>query len=85
MCIKALEVDPWQLKDVPDHFKIQDMRDKAMRDDALSLVCVPDWFVTQQQLKIWDDDDTYCNDNELIKWYEDHQNARPRKHKLKKS
>ena len=61
------------------------MCDKAMRDDALSLVCVLDWFVTQQQLKIWDDDDAYCNDNELIKWYEDHQNARPRKRKLKKT
>ena len=30
MCIKALEVDPWQLKNVPDHFKTQEMCDKAV-------------------------------------------------------
>ena len=28
MCIKAVEVDPWQLKDVPDNFKKQKMCDK---------------------------------------------------------
>ena len=26
MCIKSVEVDPWQLKDVPDHFKSQYVR-----------------------------------------------------------
>ena len=27
MCIKAVEVDPWQQKDVPDHFKTKNMCD----------------------------------------------------------
>ena len=29
MCIKAVEVDPWQLGDVPGHFKTQEMCDDA--------------------------------------------------------
>ena len=37
---------------------------------TLSLQYVPDWFVTQQKLKIWHDDDDYCSDDEIIKWYD---------------
>ena len=33
---------------------------------------VPDWFATQQQLKIWYDDNDYYYDDELIGWYEGH-------------
>ena len=43
------------------------MCDKAVREDPFSLEYVPDWFVTQEQVKIWDDNNDYCNDNELIK------------------
>ena len=32
MCIKSVEVDPWQLYYVLDHFKTQEMCDKAVRD-----------------------------------------------------
>ena len=85
MCIKALEVDPWQLHDVPDHFKTQDMCDKAVKDDPYSLQFVPDWFVTQQQLKIWhDDDDDYCNDDEMIRWYHGCQKRKAQKAQIKK-
>ena len=45
MCIKAVEVDPWQLKDVPDHFKTQEVCDKAVRYYLFSLQFDPDWFV----------------------------------------
>ena len=69
MCIKAVEVDPWQLKDVPDHYKTQEMCDKSMRDYLFSLQQVADWFVTQEQIDIWYDDDyDYNNNNKLIKW-----------------
>ena len=53
MCIKALEVYLWSLEYVLDKLKVQKMCDDAVWDDAFSLVCVPNWFVTQQQLKIW--------------------------------
>ena len=34
----------------------------------LFAVC-PDWFVTQQQIDMWYDDDYAYNDNEMIKRY----------------
>ena len=55
MCIKGVEVDPWQLYNVPDHFKTQEMCDKAVREDAFSLQHLPDCFVRQGQVKIWND------------------------------
>ena len=67
MCIEAVEVDPWQLYDVPDRFKTRKICDDAVGGDPYSLQFVPDWFVTEQKIKIWDDDDEYCNDDELIK------------------
>ena len=30
----------------------------------------PDWLVTQEQVKIWHDDDYCCNDNKIVEWYE---------------
>ena len=49
------------------------MCDKVVKDDPSSLQYVPDWFVTQQQIKIWHGDTYYCNDNRLIKWYDAYQ------------
>ena len=42
------------------------MCDKTVKDDPFSLWFVSDWFVTQQQLKIWPDDDDYCSDDKII-------------------
>ena len=83
MCINAVEVDLWQLHDVPDHFKTQEMYDRVVRNDPFSLQFVPDWFVTQQQVKLQHDDDDYCNDNEIIEWYEGHQKRKAEKAKIK--
>ena len=54
---------------------------KVVREDPLSLPCVPDLFVTQGQVKIWYNDGQYHDDDRLIKWYDGYKNARPRKHK----
>ena len=83
MCIKVLEVDPRQLHDVPDHFKMQDMCDKAVSDDSFSLRFVSDWFVTQEQIEIWHDDDDYCDDDEIIERYDDYQKRKAQKPKIK--
>ena len=49
------------LKFVPDHFKTQKMRDKAVKKDRpYFLQFVLDWFVTQEQIKIWDDARDSC-------------------------
>ena len=66
MCKKTVEVDPWQLRDVPDYFKTQGMCDKAVGNYLFSLQFVPDWFVTQQQIDTWYDDDYVYNDHEMI-------------------
>ena len=51
MCERAVEDEPETLEFVPDHFKAQEICDKAVEEDP----CVPDWFVTHQQVKIWHD------------------------------
>ena len=48
-----------------------------------SLNYVPDWFVTDEQLKIWRDDDKYCNPYGLIKWYDGYQKRKTQKAKIK--
>ena len=55
MCNEAVEVNPWQLYDVPDYLKTQEMRADVGRRDSYLLQFVPDWFVTQEQLEIWYD------------------------------
>ena len=59
------------------------MCDKAVRDYIFSLQFVPDWFVTQQQIDIWYDDDYVYNDNEMIKWYDGYKARKARKAKIK--
>ena len=84
LCIKAFEVDPWQLHDVPDHFKTQEMCDNAVKDDPSSLEFVPDWFVTQEQIDARYDDAYYCNDDRLIRWYDNYKKQKAQKAKNKK-
>ena len=43
---------------------------RAVEADLGLLEYVPDWFVTQQQIKTWHDDAYYCNNNEMIEWYD---------------
>ena len=63
----------------PDHCKTHKMRDKAVSEDLYTLQYVHDWFVTQEQVKIWYDDDDYCDDDEIVEWYVDYKNARTKK------
>ena len=85
-CIKALKVGPWRVPgDVPDCFKTRDVCEKAMRKSPSLLMYVPDWFVTKQQIKMWRDDDEYCDDDDvLIEWYEGYQKQRAQKTQVEK-
>ena len=58
--------------------------DTAWRDPFF-LQFVSDWFETEEQIDVWDDDDDCCNDNDVIEWYDGYKNKNPRKQKLKKS
>ena len=85
MCIKALKVGTWRvLEDVPDCFKTHEMCDKTVGKCPFSLLYAPGWFVTQQQIKIWRDDDEYCDDNdEFIEWYNGYKKRKAQKASMK--
>ena len=91
MCDDAVKKCLRVLKDVPDHLKTREMCDKALFDKAFwrytfSLQYVPDWFVTQQQLKLWhhyDDCFNYGDDNELIEWYKGYHKQKAQKASIK--
>ena len=41
---------------VPDHFKMQEKCNKAVKHDSSSLQFVPDWFIPREQVDMWCDD-----------------------------
>ena len=45
---------------------------------------VPDWFVIQQQIDKWYDDDYWYNDDQIIEWYNGYQRRKAQKVKIKK-
>ena len=71
------------VKYIPDHLKTQGMCNEAVKDDPFSLQFVPDWFLTQQQVKLWHDDDDHCNNEGLINWYKSYQKRKAQKSKIK--
>ena len=48
------------------------MCDDVVQRDPYSLLGVPDFFVTSQQIKIWRDSD-YLDDEDVIRWYNRYQ------------
>ena len=42
-----------------------------------------DWFVTHQQIKIWHDNDDYCNDDGLMEWYNGYKALKAQKASIK--
>ena len=82
-CKKAVEVDPQQLKDAPDHFKTQTMYDTAARDYHFSLKHVPDWFVTQEQIDLWYEDKYVYDNDEMIEWYRGYKKLKAQKASIK--
>ena len=59
------------------------MCDDAVTEDSCALESVPGWFVTQQQIKSWHDDDYYCDDGRVIKWYRGYKKRKAQKAKIK--
>ena len=45
---------------------------------------VPDWFVIHQQIKIWRDDEDYCNYDEMIEWCNGYEKRKVQKAQIKK-
>ena len=70
MCNAIMRNNPIGFFFIPDHFKIQEMCIKAFEPDPRQLKYVPDWFMTQGQVKVWHDYGEYCNDDQAIEWSE---------------
>ena len=51
MCEKAVEKEPCQLGDFPDHLKTQEMCYRAVEDEAETLEYVPYHFKTEDMCK----------------------------------
>ena len=73
---------PWLLQYIPDQFKTREICDNAVNHSPYMLEDVPDWLVTQQQLKRWYDHDS-CYDDEIIEWYNGYKKQRTQKAKIK--
>lgn len=55
-----------------------------MIEDPFSLIYVPYWFVTQDQLKIqYDDDDNFCDD-EIVEWCNEYKNRKTQNAEINK-
>ena len=59
------------------------MCEKAIKKYLWLLKYVLDWFVTHQQIKTWHDNDDYCNDDQLIKWYDGYRKRKAQKTQIK--
>ena len=46
------------------------MCEKFVEKYPLILIFVPDWFVMPGQVKVWHDHNYYCDDDEIIEWYD---------------
>ena len=54
---------------VLDHFKMQEICEKAVKDDSSSLQFVPDWLIITEWVDMWydgyyDDDGVYWDDDD---------------------
>ena len=81
MCNKGVDMELCFLWLVPNHLKTQGMCDKAVHKKPWLLKYVPDWFVTRQKLKLWDD---HCIDDGYIKWCVVYQKRKAQKASVKK-
>ena len=57
------------------------MCNKVVRMDPWLLNNVPDWFVTQEEVKLWHDDNDFYDDDEIIEWYDGYQKRKAQKAK----
>ena len=86
MCKGVLCFCPWLVGHVPDQYKTQKMCNKAVKVDPSFLRFVSDWFVTQEQLKLWHDIDYWLirwYNNRFIKWYDGYKKRKAEKTKIK--
>ena len=70
------------LLSIPDTKKKQKICDYSVRKGLFSLKHVPDYFVIEQQIQLWYDDDDYCNDDKLSEWYDGYKKRKAQKARI---
>ena len=60
------------------------MCEKFVEKYPLILIFVPDWFVMPGQVKVWHDHNYYCDDDEIIEWYDGYKKQKTQKAQVKK-
>ena len=87
MCEKVVEKSSWSLKYIPDYLKKLEICDKTVKDEPYFLQFVPDWFVTQQQIKLWHEYNRptgwQYQDDEIIGWYVGYKKRKAEKASIK--
>lgn len=58
---------------------------RIVEEDQCQLLCVTEWFVTQDLLKIWHDSDGYCDDHEFVNWLNGYKQFKAQKPQIKES
>ena len=72
MCIDTARIEPYTLEYIPDWYKTYQMCIKAVKEFRWLLEFVPDhlktenWFLTQQQVKIWHNGNNFYDKDETI-------------------
>ena len=79
---------------IPDHFKTQEMCDKAVKDDPYSMQFVHDWFIRREWVDMWHDDyyddgrhwddDDDDGEDKFCQWYDGYKKQKFQKVKIKK-
>ena len=67
----------------PDQYKTQEMCNKAVEEDLCLLEYVPDWFVRQEQIDLWGDDNDYYDEGKLIELYGGYRKRKAQKAQIK--
>ena len=91
-----MHIEPPSLVYIPDHFKTQEICDKAVNDYPSSLQFVPDWFITSEWVDMWyddyydeggghwdDDDDDDDDEDKFFEWYDDYKKLKAQKASIK--
>ena len=80
---------------VPDHFKMQEICEKAVKDDSSSLQFVPDWLIIREWVDIWydgyyDDDGVHWDydddyEDKFFEWYDGYKKRKAQKASIKEA
>ena len=92
MCEGAIEEYGGTLRYVAVHLRTQEMCEKAVENGSCNLKFAPDWFVTQDQVKLWldydgyywDDDDDDDDKDTLVEWCDGYKKRNAQKAQIKK-